>query len=484
MSETSPEIELLFVERTKQLLRSGGVAGIILPNSVLQTGGIGREARLFLLRHFHMIAVAALGPNTFMKTGIGTVVLFLRRRRDGEAHDLLSSAERIVNRGPMAGDLGLETAYAEDVLTSSATEFRAALSDPNSSDIEIIKNECASFAKSKALQSIERRKDFKSASKKDQKKYKRDALVAFIKSGQLDRMEVFALVRKQGVLAVIPPEDQKQEIEFLGYKFSERRGRAGMMFMSGEELISTPLFDPEDFHNPDKISTLIRQFFDAETKIPASIQMFCKTLLAQDLIEFAQYPFDAAIRTRPCTERQAFKVPSEKMSVICTPTIGGTPPTNKPQFFTGKNLWVSIKDMKGQVISDTTKKITDAAVNSSNVKLISKGTTLVSFKLSVGRTAKAGADLYTNEAIAALVIKPTWAEKISDDYLFALFTMFGKELINTGDVGGKKLGTVMNKKSFGAIDVPILPKADMRRFVKRFEAVGIEAASELRDMVW
>ena len=56
--------------------------------------------------------------------------------------------------------------------------------------------------------------------------------------------------------------------------------------------------------------------------------------------------------------------------------------------------------MNGQVIYDTKEKITDDAVKHSNVKLIPAGTTLLSFKLSIGKTAIAGKDLYTNEAIA------------------------------------------------------------------------------------
>src|SRR4030043_91368 len=52
---------------------------------------------------------------------------------------------------------------------------------------------------------------------------------------------------------------------------------------------------------------------------------------------------------------------------------------------------------------DTSEKITDDGVENSNVKLLPKGTILFSFKLTVGKMAIAGRDLYTNEAIAGLV---------------------------------------------------------------------------------
>ena len=43
---------------------------------------------------------------------------------------------------------------------------------------------------------------------------------------------------------------------------------------------------------------------------------------------------------------------------------------------------------------------------------------LLSFKLSIGKTAIAGKDLYTNEAIAGLIPK---TKDLKDDYLFHLF---------------------------------------------------------------
>lgn len=84
--------------------------------------------------------------------------------------------------------------------------------------------------------------------------------------------------------------------------------------------------------------------------------------------------------------------------------IGGTPPTKVTEYFEGENIWISIVDInsnEGDVISDSSVKISDEAIRNSNVKLIHKGSLLYSFKLSVGLTAFAGCDLYTNEAIAS-----------------------------------------------------------------------------------
>lgn len=100
--------------------------------------------------------------------------------------------------------------------------------------------------------------------------------------------------------------------------------------------------------------------------------------------------------------------------------IGGTPPTNVDEFFEGDNIWVSIADINntaGNIIYDSTIKISDDAIRKSNVKLISKGSLLYSFKLSVGLTAFAGCDLYTNEAIASFEQN----QKVNLNYLKYVF---------------------------------------------------------------
>jgi type I restriction enzyme, S subunit len=91
---------------------------------------------------------------------------------------------------------------------------------------------------------------------------------------------------------------------------------------------------------------------------------------------------------------------------ICSIEIGGTPSRNNPDYWgqskESSNIWVSIKDLNKTVIFDTAECISDLGVKHSNVKLLKRGTVLLSFKLTIGRVAIAGVPLYTNEAIAGL----------------------------------------------------------------------------------
>ncbi|ODS40077.1 hypothetical protein BEH94_02345 [Candidatus Altiarchaeales archaeon WOR_SM1_SCG] len=75
----SKEIECLFVERTKQLLRENGVAGIVLPISVLTNEGIYTLTRNLILENFEIKGIVEFGSKTFMATGQNTVILFLEK---------------------------------------------------------------------------------------------------------------------------------------------------------------------------------------------------------------------------------------------------------------------------------------------------------------------------------------------------------------------------------------------------------------------
>lgn len=98
--------------------------------------------------------------------------------------------------------------------------------------------------------------------------------------------------------------------------------------------------------------------------------------------------------------------------------IGGTPSRGNPSYFGGRNLWVSIRDMQGQsLITSTSEMLSDEGVKNSNCKLVKKGSLLFSFKLTVGRVAFAGDDLYTNEAIAAFDIDDAESSGIDLRYL-------------------------------------------------------------------
>ena len=90
-------------------------------------------------------------------------------------------------------------------------------------------------------------------------------------------------------------------------------------------------------------------------------------------------------------------------------TIGKTPSRAEKQWFTDSREgtpWISISDMgeSGDCAFYSKEGLTADAIIRHNMKVVPKGTILVSFKLTVGRVAITSIDMCTNEAIAHFYI--------------------------------------------------------------------------------
>lgn len=86
-------------------------------------------------------------------------------------------------------------------------------------------------------------------------------------------------------------------------------------------------------------------------------------------------------------------------------TIGKTPSRAEKQWFTNSGEgtpWISISDMgeSGAFAFFSKEDLTADAIIRHNMKVVPKGTILVSFKLTVGRVVITSSDMCTNEAIA------------------------------------------------------------------------------------
>ena len=170
--------------------------------------------------------------------------------------------------------------------------------------------------------------------------------------------------------------------------------------------------------------------------------------------------------------------PTKKLGEVCEILIGGTPRRGVPIYWdNGEFAWVAISDLSksGKVIQETEEKITKVGVKESNVKLIPKGTLLFSFKLSIGKLAFAGMDLYTNEAIAGLKIKNHG--ELNKEYLYYLLQQL------TFDTAQKAVkGKTLNKDKIGNLIIP-LPSLEMQeKIVKKIKELfaKIDQAQTLR----
>jgi len=161
-------------------------------------------------------------------------------------------------------------------------------------------------------------------------------------------------------------------------------------------------------------------------------------------------------------------IPQRKISELFSDIkIGGTPSRGSPTYVGGGHLWVSIKDMQGQpLIVTTAETISDEGIRNSNCKLVKKGSLLFSFKLTVGRTAFAGRDLYTNEAIAAFDRDEARVAGIGLEYLSLVLPIAA-----AGDKTKNSMGAaLLNKEKILSLEIAYPDIEDQRSIAARLKA--------------
>ena len=109
-----------------------------------------------------------------------------------------------------------------------------------------------------------------------------------------------------------------------------------------------------------------------------------------------------------------------KLSQAFDLQMGKTPSRNTAEYWGGDHKWVSIADIgsTGKYIHETKEYITDKGISDSSIKVVPKDTVIMSFKLSIGKTAITSEDMYTNEAIMAFIDKGIYS--VDPNYLYHL----------------------------------------------------------------
>ncbi len=132
------------------------------------------------------------------------------------------------------------------------------------------------------------------------------------------------------------------------------------------------------------------------------------------------------------------------------------------------NIWLSIKDLNqadaNGYVSDSDEYISDDGAKL--VKLIPKDTLLLSFKLTLGRTAITKIPLRTNEAIAALLPK---TDQCNIRYLKYYFEYF--DFIKFASNDFKVKGLTLNKKKLADIPIPVPSLREQEKIVERLDDI-------------
>ena len=142
--------------------------------------------------------------------------------------------------------------------------------------------------------------------------------------------------------------------------------------------------------------------------------------------------------------------------------MGKTPSRNNPEYWdSDDHKWISIGDLSkcGKYICETKEYLSDKAVEESGINQIPANTVIMSFKLSIGKTAITFEPMYSNEAIMSFRDKKV--VPLLPDYIYYMFS--GRDW-NAG-TNKAVMGKTLNKATLSKIRINIHSLSEQQEIV-------------------
>ena len=100
---------------------------------------------------------------------------------------------------------------------------------------------------------------------------------------------------------------------------------------------------------------------------------------------------------------------------------GGTPSTNRPEFWNGHILWCTptdITSLSGKYLSDTNRKISELGLNNSAAELLPTGSVLMTSRATIGECAIVKRPMTTNQGFKNFICNRT----VNNEFLYYLLS--------------------------------------------------------------
>ena len=157
-----------------------------------------------------------------------------------------------------------------------------------------------------------------------------------------------------------------------------------------------------------------------------------------------------------------------RLGTLTSMHIGKTPARGESKYWiNGKYPWVSISDMNNKgTIESTKERITQQAAEQLFGGISHAGDLLMSFKLTVGKTAFLKIDAYHNEAIVTILtycdVNNSIKHYLAD--ILPVLTVYGetKDAIK---------GKTLNSKSLNSLLIPLPPLNEQQRILDKIESL-------------
>ena len=158
-----------------------------------------------------------------------------------------------------------------------------------------------------------------------------------------------------------------------------------------------------------------------------------------------------------------------KLEYLFDLQMGKTPSRNNSDYWdSSDHKWISIGDLSrcGKYICETKEYLSDRAVAESGISLIPANTVIMSFKLSIGKTAITAEPMYSNEAIMSF--RDLHKVDLLPDYIYYLLSS------KDWDAGTNKavMGKTLNKATLSQVKIKVHPISEQTEIVRILDGVG------------
>ena len=346
ISNEGSEIEVLFVERIAQLLKPNGIAAVILPSSILSnTSNSYMGARETIFKNFKIKAISQFADKTFSATGTNTIVLFLEKYNEPPKYFKLveDTVQAIFNNQKVGDWLDDEILgdYLEHIEVTKET-YLDFIEEKNNYEeflkVDYFKMYVDEFNNSTDLKNLFDKKTFKNLSDKEKENKINNIFYSNVKEIEKDKLFYFALVREQETLVIKAPISAKEQYEFLGYQWSNRKGSEGIQIKN----LGGKLYNPKDRDSKEHIAPLVRRtFLNEDVSIGKSTEKYISLLNTKNMLDFDRKKFDGSISL---IEKKSLKINSKyeikKLRELKELSIirGVTYPKNKESLISTSNI--------------------------------------------------------------------------------------------------------------------------------------------------
>lgn len=435
-TDKSDEIECLFMERTKQLLRVGGVAGIVLPTNIIEGSGIYSKVRKILFENFYIRGIVRLERATFMATNTASIILFIEKK-ENKKEEIEYYLKKSINEKKDNSIIGIEKPISKYLENTHKIKFEEYFEKP-------------------------------------------------FDNTEFEKIVYFIMNYKQSLnVFCIPKNNLKEERNILGYKFSSKKGYEGIyVFKKGGML-----YNPKEENDKSKLNYYFKQSFYGNVKSNENLNIFSVNL--NDIIDYKDNKGNYFISINKfqvkankvdknakksilkLREQEVIKKLNEIMIDFKSKyefdkkpvrnflqediQTGATPFTRNYEFWENGDInWLKIGDMDSKYITEVESKITEKGRESKKLRLFPEGTVLFSIFATLGNVAIIKTPTTLNQAICGLIPDK---KKISSEYLYYSL------LLNREEIASKKLDRTqenLNQTKVSEFEIIVFKDNDVR----------------------